>query len=160
MRVQIKNTVAFKRSNILAPFLIDLFYNPVDAGDVPSQTVVCTLASLVSRASYVCPETVCECVAAILQWAEVYLKTYAEQRSGASPALLRRQSSSGMGVTQRPREIHALFYTACQAAFYIMCFRGAEALHYYHEAYEHRNDEDSQFSQPLTVLIWIPRDGR
>jgi hypothetical protein len=126
--------------------LIDLFYNPVDAGDVPSQTVVCTLASLVSRASYVCPETVCECLAAILQWAEVYLKTYAEQRSGASPALLRRQSSSGMGVTQRPREIHALFYTACQAAFYIMCFRGAEALHYYHEAYEHRNDEDSQFA--------------
>ena len=36
---------------------------------------------------------------------------------------------------QRDRiDMHSLFYTVCQAAFYIMCFRGKECLNYYEEA--------------------------
>ncbi|KAL3779367.1 hypothetical protein HJC23_005227 [Cyclotella cryptica] len=128
--------------------LIDLFYNPVDAGALPSQTVICCLASFVSRATYVCPETVCECVAAILKWAQVYLEAHSGPEVGEASVPVRQKTSSG---TQRPREIHALFYTACQAAFYMMCFRGAEALHYYHEAWLHRDEDDSPYAQPESV---------
>lgn len=133
--------------------LIDLFYNPVDAGILPSQTVVCCLASFVSRATYVCPETVCECVAAILQWVEVYIAAHSEPEAGAASMAIRQKASPGLGITQRPRDIHALFYTACQAAFYIMCFRGAEALHYYQQAWLHRDENDSPYAQPESVNL-------
>ena len=101
--------------------LIDYFYNPNYAGDAPRRTVVCYLASFVSRATYVCPETVCECLAALLRWAEVYI---AAQLSDVMPKKLNRLSVSsssrlslGGGNTQHPCEMHALFYTCCQAAF-------------------------------------------
>jgi RNA polymerase I-specific transcription initiation factor RRN3 len=134
--------------------LIDLFYNPVDPGELPSQTVVCCLASFVSRATYVCPETVCETVAAILQWAEAYIEAHTE--SQGTPSLIRRQSS-GLGNTRNQRDIHALFYTACQSAFYIMCFRGAEALHYYLAAWRHRDDPESQYASPESVNLGAKR---
>ena len=134
--------------------LIELFYNPVDAGEHPSQTVVCCLASLVSRANYVCPETVCETVAAILQWVETYIEAHTE--SQGTPSLVRRQSS-GLGNTLNQRDIHALFYTACQSAFYIMCFRGAEALHYYQVAWKHRDDPESQYASPESVNLGAKR---
>lgn len=130
--------------------LIDLFYNPVDPGELPSQTVVCCLASFVSRATYVCPETVCESVAAILQWIEAYIEAHTESQD--TPSSIRRQSS-GSGSTQKQRDIHALFYTACQSAFYVMCFRGAEALHYYQTAWRHRDDPESQFASPESVNL-------
>ena len=134
--------------------LIDLFYNPVDPGELPSQTVVCCLASFVSRATYVCPETVCETVAAILQWIEAYIEAHTESQGTLSS--IRRQSS-GLGSTQNQRDIHALFYTACQSAFYIMCFRGAEALHYYQTAWRHRDDPESQFASPESVNLEAKR---
>ena len=134
--------------------LIELFYNPVDAGELPSQTVVCCLASLVSRATYVCSETVCETVAAILQWVETYIDAHTEAQG--TMALVRRQSS-GLGNTLNQRDIHALFYTACQSAFYIMCFRGAEALHYYQAAWRHKDDPESRYASPESVNLGAKR---
>ena len=139
--------------------LIDYFYNPNYAGDAPRRTVVCYLASFVSRATYVCPETVCECLAALLRWAEVYI---AAQQSDLLPKKnLNRLSVSssssrlslGVGNTQHPCEMHALFYTCCQAAFYIFCFRGAEALTYYHRACQHKNDPEGGYADPRSVDI-------
>jgi len=140
--------------------LIDFFFNPSHASDnVPRQTVVCYMASFVSRASYVCPETVCECIAALLRWAEVYISaqfgsggstTPSSKGNGVNRRLL---SASSMGNTKHPCEIHALFYTACQAAFYMMCFRGVEAIQYYRRACEHKDDPESQYADPESVDI-------
>ncbi|KAL7492276.1 hypothetical protein ACHAWT_001964 [Skeletonema menzelii] len=134
--------------------LIDVFFNPSYSGDVPRQTVVCYLASFVSRATYVCPETVCECIAALLRWAEVYVTAQESQKQkGRVP--LRRSASSTLSLSaqQQPCEVHALFYTSCQAAFYLMCFRGVEAIQYYRNAYEHRDDPDSPYADPESVDI-------
>jgi RNA polymerase I-specific transcription initiation factor RRN3 len=140
--------------------LIDYFYNPNYAGDAPRRTVVCYLASFVSRATYVCPETVCECLAALLRWAEVYI---AAKLSEVMPKKLNRLSVSssssssrlslGGGNIQHPCEMHALFYTCCQAAFYIFCFRGAEALTYYHRACQHQDDPEAGYADPQSVDI-------
>jgi RNA polymerase I-specific transcription initiation factor RRN3 len=92
-------------------------------------------------------------VAAILQWVEVYIAAHSEPEAGAASMPIRQKISPGLGITQRPREVHALFYTACQAAFYIMCFRGAEALHYYQQAWLHRDENDSPYAQPDSVNL-------
>ena len=84
------------------------------------QAGTCYLASFVSRSSYVCHETTCEAVCALLRWADVYLQSPSAGRSLASNS-------------QEQAVLHALFYTVCQAAFYIMCFRGVEAINYYRE---------------------------
>lgn len=137
--------------------LIDFFYDPSSAGDVPRQAAACYLASFVSRATYVCPETVCECVAALLRWAEVYVSAQAKTGGlggGAGVGGMRRAAStSSLGATQNTCEAHALFYTACQAAFYIMCFRGAEALKYYREACRNKDDPESSYAEPESVDI-------
>lgn len=135
--------------------LIDVFFNPSYAGDVPRQTVVCYLASFVSRATYVCPETVCECIAALLRWAEIYISAQESQKQKGKTPLLRRSVSSTLSLSaqQQPCEVHALFYTSCQAAFYLMCFRGVEAIQYYRNAYEHRDDPDSPYADPEIVDI-------
>ena len=135
--------------------LIDLFFNPSYAGDVPRQTVVCYLASFVSRATYVCPETVCECLAALLRWAEVYIEAQpASVLNASTPSNVRRVSSSmSLGGSTKQSEVHALFYTACQAAFYIMCFRGAEALSYYQKACQHKDDPETLYADPDSVDI-------
>ena len=135
--------------------LIDVFFNPSYAGDVPRQTVVCYLASFVSRAKYVCPETVCECIAALLRWAEIYVTAQESQKQKGRRIPLRRSVSSTLSLSaqQQPSEVHALFYTSCQAAFYLMCFRGVEAIQYYRNAYEHRDDPDSPYADPESVDI-------
>ena len=141
--------------------LIDFFYNPNHVGDdFPRQTVVCYLASFVSRATYVCPETVCECVAALLRWAEAYISAQSEAMennygatSSKGDGVRRISSGTSLGNTQHPCELHALFYTACQAAFYIMCFRGAEALKYYRRACKFANDPESAYADPDSVDI-------
>ena len=106
--------------------LIDFFYNPSHAGVVvPRQTVVCYLASFVSRATYACPETVCECVAALLRWAEVYISTHSK---GGLLGSTKKAAQDGKSSSQNGNTKHALFYTVCQAAFYMMCFRGFEVI--------------------------------
>lgn len=141
--------------------LIDFFFNPSYAGDVPRQTVVCYLASFVSRASYVCPETVCECIAALLRWAEVYISAQQQQPSNGgnnttptvNRSMRRLSTTTSMGNTQNQCEVHTLFYTACQAAFYMMCFRGVEAISYYRKACQHKDDPESQYADPESVDI-------
>ena len=146
--------------------LIDYFYNPNYAGDLPRQTVVCYLASFVSRATYVCPETVCECLVALLRWAEVYISAQSEasvnaggrvapsKGIGGERRLLSSASRSSLGGnTLHPCEMHALFYTCCQAAFYIFCFRGAEALKYYRSARRCGDDSEEPYADFESVDI-------
>ncbi|KAL7547988.1 hypothetical protein ACHAWF_011262 [Thalassiosira exigua] len=127
--------------------LINLLYDPGHhAGDAPRQTVVCYLASFVARATYVCPETACKCVTALLRWAEAYL---VERGAGAGPpaggvkGAPRRLSSAASLGNDAPRRAHTLFYTVCQAAFYIVCFRGAEVFRCYREALHGKDDPSS-----------------
>ena len=68
--------------------------------------------------------------------AEVYISTHSKGGllGSTKKAAQDGKSSSQNGNTQHACETHALFYTACQAAFYMMCFRGFEAIGYYHKA--------------------------
>ena len=94
------------------------------------QTAALYLASFVSRGAFVKPETVCEMVRSLLQWTETYMKALNPTQIYAADA--RRQSSH-----------HSLFYTVCQSVFYIMCFRGKEAIQYYHDQISaHRSQEE------------------
>jgi len=102
--------------------LIEAVLDPFRA-TVTRQSAACYLASFVSRASCACPETACEAVAALLRWAETYLSVL--QQSSHTP---------GRNDVRSLCELHTLFYTVCQAAFYIMCFRGTESVRYYRAA--------------------------
>lgn len=95
--------------------LIDIVLDPYRA-TVTRQTGACYLASFISRANYVCAETVSESADALLRWAEAYI-----QCVGGSIQIRAADS-------REQSRLHSLFYTVCQAAFYIMCFRGVEAI--------------------------------
>lgn len=118
--------------------LIKIVMDPYRA-IITRQSAVCYLASFISRASYVCPETACETVAVLLRWTEKYMETW--ETSPTVVADARYQCNA-----------HSLFYTVCQAAFYIMCFRGAESFQFYQSAekfFETRHgDGDEQFDYP------------
>eukprot|EP00536_Pseudo-nitzschia_multiseries_P017647 jgi/Psemu1/293144/fgenesh1_pg.1700_\ len=88
------------------------------------QSSACYLASFVSRAAFIGIDTVCESISALLTWAEAYIGSLGAYALRAADA---RQQS----------EHHALLYTVCQAAFYIMSFRGNEAIEYYRKAVAH-----------------------
>jgi RNA polymerase I-specific transcription initiation factor RRN3 len=103
------------------------------------QSAACYLASFVSRASYVEAETICESISTLLRWAEAYMDSLASNSIWAADA--REQS-----------ELHALFYTVCQAAFYIMCFRGADAISFYREALTQFNNRESIEGQDGLLL--------
>lgn len=100
--------------------LINIIVDPYRA-TVTRQTGACYLASFVSRASFVCPETACECICALLRWADAYMQSLGTVQVRANDA--RDQCN-----------LHSLFYTVCQSACYIMCFRGVEAVKYYQYA--------------------------
>jgi RNA polymerase I-specific transcription initiation factor RRN3 len=102
---------------------------------VTRQSAACYLASFVSRGKYVCPETACEAVAALLRWAEAYLSVVVSNNKNGNDV-------------RSMCESHSLFYTVCQAAYYIMCFRGAEAVQFYREAvdYHARNPKKTEDS--------------
>jgi RNA polymerase I-specific transcription initiation factor RRN3 len=131
--------------------LIEVILDPYRA-TVTRQSGVCYLASFVSRATYICPETMCETVSALLRWAEAYIASWSPQSARGSNS--RHQCES-----------HSLFYTICQAAFYIMCFQGDQAVRYYQVAWENQmsgnssvDDEDAQFALSQTENIDIGRD--
>jgi RNA polymerase I-specific transcription initiation factor RRN3 len=100
--------------------LLQILVDPRESNTV-RQSCACYLASFVSRASFVGIDTVCESISAMLRWAEAYIGSLGVHAVRAADA--RRQSDR-----------HSLFYTVCQAAFYIMSFRGNEAIEYYKEA--------------------------
>jgi RNA polymerase I-specific transcription initiation factor RRN3 len=105
--------------------LIEIVVDPYRA-TMTRQSGACYLASFISRATYVSPETVCESIAALLRWAEAYI--YSLKINGVRAADAREQS-----------ELHSLFYTICQSAFYIMCFRGVEAVQFYRSAVDYHS---------------------
>jgi RNA polymerase I-specific transcription initiation factor RRN3 len=104
-------------------FAAKLLETIVDAyrATLTRQSGACYLASFISRAWFVGPDTICESVSALLRWAEAYIEAVGQY--GIRAADSREQS-----------EYHSLFYTVCQAAFYIMCFRGTEAIDYHRKA--------------------------
>lgn len=108
--------------------LIDIIVDPYRATST-RQSGACYLASFISRASFVSAETICESVSALLSWAEAYIDSVRGDAVRASDA--RAQS-----------EHHGVFYTVCQASFYIMCFRGQEAVHYFRRAVSSQDPEN------------------
>jgi RNA polymerase I-specific transcription initiation factor RRN3 len=122
--------------------LLEIIVDPYRA-TTTRQSAACYLASFISRASFVSAETICESVSALMRWAEAYIQSLRNDSIRASDA--RIQS-----------EYHALFYTVCQAAFYIMCFRGQEAIQFYRNAKQSHHskqmnisDENSHASQSI-----------
>jgi RNA polymerase I-specific transcription initiation factor RRN3 len=108
--------------------LLDIVVDPYRA-TTTRQSGACYLASFISRAAFVSSETICESVSALLSWAEAYIESLGDDAIRASDA--RAQS-----------EHHSLFYTVCQAAFYIMCFRGQEAIQFYRKAVARQSLEE------------------
>mmetsp|Transcript_3764 Transcript_3764/g.4180 ORF Transcript_3764/g.4180 Transcript_3764/m.4180 type:complete len:736 (+) Transcript_3764:125-2332(+) len=103
-----------------AGYLIEGILDPYRSTAI-RQISTCYLASFVSRANYVCPETACETVSALLRWAETYLAVM-------------EQEENDLINFQFCCEKHSLFYTVCQAAFYLMCFRGVEVIDHHRSA--------------------------
>lgn len=115
--------------------LIEALLDP-GLATVTRQSAACYLASFVSRATYACPETACEVIAALLRWGETYMTVLEGGGSGSNTTTL-NTTPGGRNDARSLCELHTLFYTVCQAAFYIMCFRGIEAVRYYRGAVEY-----------------------
>jgi RNA polymerase I-specific transcription initiation factor RRN3 len=106
----------------LAARFIKITFDPYRSTTV-RQSAACYLASFVSRAKFVEADTVSESVCALLRWADAYIA--ALQANSLSAADARAQC-----------ELHSLFYTITQSAFYIMCFRGTDVMDLYHSVTE------------------------
>lgn len=110
--------------------LLQILVDPYRANTV-RESCACYLASFVSRASFVGIDTVCETISALLRWAEAYIVSLGAYAVHAADA--RKQG-----------ERHSLFYTVCQAAFYIMSFRGNEAIEYYKKAVSNASKNEGE----------------
>lgn len=126
--------------------LIEIMLDPLRATTM-RQSSACYLASFLSRSNYVCIGTVCETVSALLSTAEAYMLTFPTEKSTVT-------AFRGM-ITRNQCEAHGLFYTVCQAAFYIMCFRGGEAVKHYRAAVAKNaaSDEDATDVQGINIGI-------
>ena len=121
--------------------LIHIILDPYKA-TVTRQSAACYLASFISRANYVCPETVCESIDALLRWAEAYIQSLASLGSIHAPDV-RDQCN-----------MHSLFYTVCQAAFYIMCFRGVEVVQFIRPSINTNDVNDPSLHIDLGTTRW------
>lgn len=144
--------------------LIELVLDPYRP-TITRQLAACYLASFVSRSNFVCAGTACEAVSAVLRFAEAYMETYPTE---ASTRKLMRNMNADVANNGKTSKLtaHTLFYTVCQTAFYIMCFRGRECTKYYHDAvayYEKIDEEDIAddhiflFSDPQLIDISMKR---
>lgn len=139
--------------------LIDLVLDPFRPS-INRQSAACYLASFVSRSTSVCAGTACEAVSAILRFAEAYMDTY-HTAALARNAKRAAPTDFGSGNQTSKVVVHSLFYTVCQAAFYIMCFRGKECIEYYDQAVAYyatldETQEDEQillYTDPLLIDI-------
>ncbi len=145
----------FLLSREFAAKLIDLVLDPFRPG-INRQSAACYLASFVSRSTSVCAGTACEAISALLRFAEAYMDTYHTEALARNAN--RGSDDNGMGSSKV--KLHGLFYTVCQAAFYIMCFRGKECIDHYTKAIAyHRNltnEEDVEvllYSDPRLIDI-------
>jgi len=125
--------------------LIDIVLDPYRA-TVTRQTGACYLASFVSRAHFVCAETVRESVDALLRWAEAYVASL----SCAVPL----HAADAREQSRR----HSLFYTVCQSAFYIMCFRGSDAVYLGHRDTTTANDDTTAAPSDAAVGVDLGAD--
>lgn len=127
--------------------LLGIIVDPYRA-TLTRQSGACYLASFMSRASYIGPDTICESISALLRWAEAYIESVGRYS-------IRAADSREQG------ELHSLFYTICQAAFYIMCFRGTEAINFYKNALEAherlKGAEESEFPDPEHIDLSAKR---
>jgi|AntRauTorckE5430_2_1112549.scaffolds.fasta_scaffold00340_7 RNA polymerase I-specific transcription initiation factor RRN3 len=151
-------------SREFAAKLIDLVLDPFRPS-INRQSAACYLASFVSRSTSVCPGTACEAVSAILRFAEAYMDTY---HTEALARNARRGAGMDFGTGNQTSKValHSIFYTACQSAFYIMCFRGRECIEYYQKAVEyyahldHENDDEDHillYPDPKLIDISMQR---
>jgi len=102
-----------------------------DFSPVERQSSVCYLASFIARSSFISPCTICESIAALLRWAETYIDTFYDVSMDVNTKHSGGKAGIQRELWKRKVETHAVFYNVCQAAFYIMCFRGKEAVEYY-----------------------------
>lgn len=119
---------------LFATKLIDMMFDPTRSIMI-RQTSSCYLASYICRAQYVCTETAWEAVVALLRWAETYTNKYQNGRHSRSHSNHNNHiddDNDNDDDTNRDDQcnLHALFYTVCQSAFYIMCFRGKDDQHH------------------------------
>jgi len=144
--------------------LIDLVLDPFRPS-INRQSAACYLASFVSRSTSVCAGTACEAVSAILRFTEAYMDTY---HTAALARNARRGAGMEFGTGNQTSKVavHSLFYTVCQAAFYIMCFRGRECIEYhkkaveYHADLDHDNEDDDHidlYPDPILIDISLKR---
>lgn len=145
-------------NRIYRQFAAQLINNLLSAShtNIARQSSVCYLASFIARASYVDPCTICECIAALLRWGDTYTDSY--YNSSMDKDLQVGNSKAGVDhqIWKRKLEAHFNFYNVCQAAFYIMCFRGKEAMSFYKKIADSQNDEE-QYVDLLSVDIGLER---
>lgn len=143
--------------------LLNIILDPYRA-TVLRQSSACYLASFISRAQYVCDETVCEVIAALLRWSEAYMNIYSKTTTTTTTTesvSCGDNSGVGGGLEQNHRdkcEVHSLFYTVCQAAFYIMCFRCREAISYYRKTisyHNHHHHNDNHDTTSTTTMMMM-----
>ena len=140
--------------------LIDIVLDPYRA-TVTRQSAACYLASFISRTSCVCAETACEAVGALLRFAEAYMDTFPTEVSVRNAR--RYLAAENYGEQESSVSTHSLFFTICQAAFYIMCFRGKECVQYYNKALQYHSDQNTndvdyyEFIDPKLIDITSTR---
>ena len=128
---------------VFAGKLLDIMLDPLRATTM-RQASACYLASFLSRSSFVCIDTVCETLSALLSWTEAYMNTFPTEASTFA-------SFRGKCIRNQC-EAHSLFYTVCQAAFYIVCFRGGDAAKHYRMAIaNHIVNEDATDVEGMTI---------
>jgi len=163
-----------KLYRVFATELLQHILDPYQS-TITRRSAACYLASFVSRASYVCPETVCECVSALLRIAEAYMEKFNNDASICMTSegkrnmgdIHDRNGGDRLGSSLRTKtacikiNIHSFFYTICQAAFYIICFRGRECLKYYRETLSsHRKEKICDDIDKDHVEVFLYGDPR
>ncbi len=92
------------------------------------------------------------------------METFPTEASSRNARRYLNSSSDGNNIHGMDHQysavsIHSLYYTICQASFYIMCFRGRECLQYYNKAVEYYknianvNYEYLEYSDPQLIDI-------
>lgn len=152
--VELQSSEQATLSREFAAKLIDLVLDPFRPS-INRQSAACYLASFVSRSKSVCAGTACEAVAAILRFAEAYMDTY---HTAAIARNAKRAASTDFGSGNQTSKVvvHSLFYTVCQAAFYIMCFRGRECIEYYDQAVAYYATLDETHDDEQILLYTEP----
>ena len=137
--IKIDNQVGTLQHHLYREFAATLITIALDSSRAKStrQSSACYLASFISRFKNVCPSSACESICALLRFSEAYLDAFPTEASAR--ALLKGANVDG-DKKDPLVEVHCLFYTICQATFYIMCFRGVECMNHYNQSLACRDE--------------------